>query len=83
LKNYKQYRHIEGVVFYIKKGCTNKGVPWKKLWPTFRRLFTYGGGDTTNHVEYHWEWIKYILLSGMVNHCIRDLIVTIMGSVIN
>jgi hypothetical protein len=30
------------------------------LWPTFGKLFIYGGGDITNHVEYHWEWIKYI-----------------------
>jgi hypothetical protein len=83
LKSYKHYRHIEGVVLYIKKGCANKGVPWKNLWPTVGRLFTYGGGDTTNHVEYHCEWIKYILLSGKVNHSIQDLIITIMGSEIN
>jgi hypothetical protein len=74
---------IEGVVLYIKKGCANKGVPWKNLWPMFRRLFTYGGGDITNHVEYHWEWIKYILLSGKVNHSIRNFIVTIMGRAIH
>jgi hypothetical protein len=50
LKSYKHYRHIKGVVLYIKKGCANKCGPWKKLWLTFKTLFTYGGGDETNHV---------------------------------
>lgn len=36
--------------------------------------------DTTNHVERHWELIKYTLLQGKVNRSLRDLIVAIVGS---
>jgi len=51
------------------------------MWPKFGRLFSYGGMDTTNHVERHWKWIKYTLLQGKVNRSVRDLIVAIIGSV--
>ena len=36
--------------------------------------------DTTNHVERHWEWIKYTLFQGKVNRSLRDLIVALVGS---
>jgi hypothetical protein len=36
--------------------------------------------DTTNHVERHWELIKYTLLKGKVNHALRDLIIALVGS---
>lgn len=36
--------------------------------------------DTTNHVERHWELIKYTVLQGNVNRSLRNLIVTIIGS---
>lgn len=50
-KNYKHYEHIESVTLYKAKGWANKGVPWKKLWSTFGRLFTYGDANTSNYVE--------------------------------
>ena len=40
---------------------------------------SYGGTDITNHIERHWEWIKYTLLQGKVNHSLQDLIVVIIG----
>ena len=39
--------------------------------------------DTINHIERHWEWIKYILLQGKVNRALRDLIVAIVGSAVD
>jgi hypothetical protein len=36
--------------------------------------------DTTNHIERHWEWIKYTLLQGKINHALRDLIISIVSS---
>ena len=39
--------------------------------------------DTTNHVERHWEWIKYTLSQGKVNRSLQDLIVAIIGSAAN
>jgi len=36
--------------------------------------------DTTNHVERHWELIKYTLHQGKVNRSLRDLIVAIVGT---
>ena len=51
------------------------------MWPTWERLFRYGGMDTTNHVECHLEWIEYSLLSAKVNRKLRYLVVTIIGSV--
>jgi len=53
------------------------------MWPKFGRLFLYGGIDTTNHVERHWEWIRYTLLQGKVNQSVRDLIVATIGSATN
>ena len=44
-----------------------------------RKSVSYGGMDTTNHIERHWEWIKYILLQGKVNRSLRDLIVAIIA----
>ena len=64
----------------MRCGWTDDTVPWRLLWPKFGRLFEYGGMDTTNHVEQHWEWIKYTLLQGKVNRSIWDLIVAIIGS---
>lgn len=40
---------------------------------------SYGGMDITNHIERHWEGIKYTLLQGKVNHSLQDLIVVIIG----
>ena len=37
--------------------------------------------DTTNHVERHWEWIKYSLLGAKVNRKLRDLVVAIIENV--
>ena len=36
--------------------------------------------DTTNHVERHWELIKYIVLQNKVNRSLPDLILAIIGS---
>lgn len=36
--------------------------------------------DTTNHIERHWKWIKYIILNAKINLSIRDLIVPLVGS---
>jgi hypothetical protein len=36
--------------------------------------------DTTNHVEQHWELIKYIVLQCKVNRSLRDLIMAIIES---
>ncbi|XP_024400655.1 uncharacterized protein [Physcomitrium patens] len=79
-KFYEDFGHIPGVKDYIQKGWAGETTPWRKLWPRFGRLFAYGGIDTTNHVERHWEWIKYTLLQGKVNRSLRDLIVAIVGS---
>ena len=79
-KFYDDFQHIPTVAAYMDSGWTSKNVPWRRLWPRFGRLFAYGGMDTTNHVERHWEWIKYTLLQGKVNRALRDLIVAIVGS---
>ena len=77
---YERFQHISNVRDYIEKGWAGEDVPLRRLWPRFGRLFTYGGMDTTNHIERHWEWIKYNLLQGKVNRALRDLIVVIVGS---
>ena len=77
---YDEFKDIEGVVIYIQSGWANHGVPWRSMWPTWGRLFRYGGMDTTNHVERHWEWIKYSLLGAKVNRKLRDLVMAIIGS---
>lgn len=74
------FKHIPGVVPYIQSGWTNLNVPWRDMWPKYGRLFAHGGMDTTNHIERHWEFIKYTLLQGKVNRSLRDLVVAIMGS---
>ena len=65
---------------YLRSGWNNPDVSWRALWLKFGRLFPYGGIDITNHIERHWEWIKYTLLQGKVNRSLRDLIVAIIGS---
>jgi hypothetical protein len=64
---YDEFKDIEGVVIYIQFGWANHGVSWKSMWPTWGRLFRYGGINTTNHVKRHWKWIKYSLLGAKVN----------------
>jgi hypothetical protein len=75
-----EFQHIPSFATYINSGWAGINVPWRRLWPRFGRLFSYGGMDTTNHVERHWELIKYTLLRGKVNRSVRDLIVAIIGS---
>ena len=75
-----EFQHIPRFAIYINSGWAGINVPWRRLWPRFGRLFAYGGMDTTNHVERHWELIKYTLLQGKVNRSLRDLIVAIVGS---
>ena len=75
-----EFNHIPTFGAYLSTGWTGVNVPWRRLWPKFGRLFSYGGMDTTNHIERHWEFIKYTLLQGKVNRCLRDLIVAIIGS---
>ena len=52
---YDEFKDTEGVVIYIQSGGANHGVSWKSMWPTWGTLFRYGGIETTNHVEHHWE----------------------------
>ena len=40
---------------------------WRSVWPKFGRLLNYGHVDTTNLVERHWQFIKYIALRGRIN----------------
>jgi hypothetical protein len=75
-----QFQHIPTFAKYVISGWAGIHCPWRRLWPRFGRLFAYGGMDTTNHVERHWELIKYTLLQGKVNRSLRDLIVAIVGS---
>lgn len=42
---------IPGVIQYVRSGWTSSSSPWRSLWHKFKRLFCYGGMDTTNHVE--------------------------------
>jgi hypothetical protein len=79
-KLFFDFQHVPSVEAYIKNGWAGEHVVWRKLWPRFGRLFAYGGMDTTNHVERHWELIKYTLLKGKVNRALRDLIVALVGS---
>ena len=53
------------------------------MWPKFGRLFSYGGMDITNYIERHWEWIKHTLLQGKVNWSLQNLIVAIIGSMVD
>lgn len=79
-KLYIDFKHMPNVIAYLEAGWTGVSVPWRSLWPKWGRLFNYGGMDTTNHIERHWEWIKYSLLQGKVNCSLRNLIVSIIGS---
>ena len=82
LKRFNEnFQYVPNMGNYIKKGWAGEDVPWRRLWPRFGRLFTYEDMDTTNHIERHWEWIKYTLLQGKVNRALRVLIVAIVGSV--
>ena len=78
-----EFHHIPLFKQHTSTGWTGAHVPWKRLWPRFSRLFNYGGVNTTNHIERHWEFIKYTLLQGKVNRCLRDLIVALIGSAEN
>ena len=53
------------------------------MWPKFGKLFLYGGMNTTNHIEEHWEWIKYTLLQGKVNWSLQNLMIVIIGCIVN
>jgi hypothetical protein len=75
-----EFQHVLIFATYITTGWAGLDVSWRRLWPRFGRLFPYGGMDTTNHVERHWELIKYTVLQGKVNRSLRDLIVAIIGS---
>jgi hypothetical protein len=75
-----EFQHIPTFALYVNSGWAGLNCSWRRLWPRFGRLFAYGGMDTTNHVERHWELIKYTLLQGKVNRSLRDLIVAIVGS---
>ena len=79
-KLYEDFQHIPSVAEYMEAGWAGRRVQWRNLWPRFGRLFAYGGMDTTNHIERHWEWIKYSLLQAKVNRALRDLIIAIVGS---
>ena len=48
---------------------------WRKLWPKFNN----GHVDTTNIVEIHWQFIKYIALRGRINRSITDLLHALIG----
>ena len=75
-----EFQHVPTFATYISSGWIGHNVSWRRLWPRFGRLFPYGGMDTTNHVERHWELIKYTVLQGKVNQSLRDFIVAIIGS---
>ena len=77
---FRAFEAIPEVIQYVHLGWTSPFSPWRSLWPKSGRMFSYGGIDTTNHVERHWEWIKYSLLMGKVNRSLRDLVVAIIGS---
>ena len=47
---------------YIEGGSCDLTCAWRKLWPKFGRLFNYGHVDTTNVVERHLQFLKFITL---------------------
>ena len=51
----------------------------RKTWLKFGRMFSYGHVDTTNIVERHWRYIKYITLKGRINCSITDLVHALIG----
>ena len=82
-KLYNDFQHIPIVNVYLRSGWSVSNVPWRTLWPKFGRLFSYGGMNTTNHIERYWEWIKYTLLQRRVNRSLRDLIGAIVESAVD
>ena len=66
-KLYNDFQHISTVNAYLRSGKNDPDVLWKTLWPKFRKNIFYGGMDTINHVERHWELIEYTLLQGNLN----------------
>ena len=63
---------LELVSFRSWMVCTN--LCWRSLWAKFGRLLNYGHVDTTNIVERHWQFLKYIALRGRINGSIIDIV---------
>ena len=76
----EEFAHISAFAAYINTGWAGINVPWKRLWPSFGRIFSYGGMDIINYMERHCQLIKYTLLQDKVNRNLRDLSVAIIGS---
>ena len=53
----------------------------EKIVASIWKVFLYDDMDTANHVEWHWELIKYIPLQEKVNWSLIDLIMAIIGSI--
>ena len=73
-----EYAAKPGVWQYIGGWCGLTCV-WRKLWPMFGRMFSYGHVDTTNIVERHWQFIKYTALRGRISRSITDLLHVLIG----
>ena len=71
------YKEHKNVCLYIKNCWCND--TWKKTWPKFGRMFSYGHVDTTNIVERHWQYIKYTAFKGRINRPITDLVHALIG----
>ena len=71
------YKEHKNVCIYIKNCWCND--TWKKTWPKFGRMFSYGHVDTTNIVERHWQYIKYIAFKGRINRPIIGLVHALIG----
>ena len=63
----QEYSEKPGVWHYIEVGWCGQTCVWRILWPKLAKLFNYGHVDTTNLVERHWQFIKYIALRGRIN----------------
>jgi hypothetical protein len=74
------YANNNRVLKYVEKGWTGSNSQWRRMWPRWSRMFRHGHVNTTNLVERMWNYVKYTLLDGKVNHRLNELILAIISN---
>ena len=74
-----KFKDVPSVIALLEKSWCGTTCNWRRMWPKFGRLFSYGNVDTNNIVERHWQYIKYTALRGRINRSITCLLQTLIG----
>ncbi|XP_024531422.1 uncharacterized protein LOC112346522 isoform X1 [Selaginella moellendorffii] len=76
----EDYGGFKEIVDYLEMGWLGSHCAWRRIWPTFGRLFEHGNVETINIVSYLWLFIKYSLFGGRMNQSNCDLLLALVGS---